>query len=585
MLRSRMKDAGIAACIVPSGDPHGSEYVSAHFQSRAWISGFAGSAGTVAVTADAAGLWTDSRYYLEAQRVLEGTDIELYRMQETGVPSLPQLLGRKLSPGSRVGVCRDVIDCAEFDRLRAALGTHEVSLEAIDDPLESLWTDRPVLKPEAIVLHAEEFAGQSRRAKLAEIRAHMKDKQADVYLISSLDDIAWLMNLRGADIPFNPVFYAFVVLTPDEASLYVHTQALDAGVREALEQDGITIREYGSVYADLPTLTVNATVLYAAEKTSVALRDALADTAKSYTETDFTTILKARKNAGEQDGIRAAMKRDGVAMVRFLMWLETAVPGGGVTELDAAAQLRSFRAMGDRFVGESFPAITGFAAHGAIVHYRAEESTQATLGEGVYLIDSGGQYLDGTTDITRTLVFGPVPEQARDDYTTVLRAHIALAQARFPPGTSGAQLDMIARSRMWEVGTNYGHGTGHGVGCYLNVHEGPQRLAPRGHEVALEAGMLSSNEPGLYREGRYGIRLENLILVTEAEQTEFGAFHRFETVTLCPFDMRMVNVSQLRVDELEWLNRYHAEVFDRLSEGLSPAERAWLAEKTRAVSA
>ncbi|MFP4509709.1 MAG: aminopeptidase P family protein [Spirochaetaceae bacterium] len=585
MLRLRMKEAGLAACIVPSGDPHRSEYVSAHYGSRAWISGFSGSAGTVVVTTDAAGLWTDSRYYIEAARALEGTDIDLYRMGVSGVPSLPDLLGHTLPAGSRVGVCRNVIDCAEFDRLYAALGKHDVTLEATDDLIDGLWTDRPPLKPESIVLQAEEFAGKSRRAKLAEVRRHMKESRVDVYLISSLDDIAWLMNARGTDIPFNPVFYSFVVLTPGETILYVHTHALGSEVREALQADGIAIREYGSVYADLAELTANATVRYAADKTNVALRNALADSAKSYPEPDVTTVLKARKNPREQDGIRAAMQRDGVAMVRFLMWLETAVPGGEVTEGAAAAKLRSFRAMGERFVGESFPAISGFGSHGAIVHYRAEESTQATLGEGVYLIDSGGQYLDGTTDITRTVVFGPVPEQARNDYTTVLRAHIALAQVRFPSGTSGAQLDMIARSVMWAAGVNYGHGTGHGVGCYLNVHEGPQSISPRGHGVALEEGMLSSNEPGLYREGRWGIRLENLILVSEAEQTDFGAFHRFETVTLCPFDMRLVNVSQLRPDELEWLNRYHAEVFDRLSGHLDPSERAWLVEKTRAVSA
>lgn len=584
MLRSVLADTGLDGYIVPSSDPHGGEYVSAHFQARAWLSGFKGSAGTVALTADAAGLWTDSRYYLEAARVLEGTPISLFRMQEPDVPSITAFLSDALSPGSRVGVPRHAIGCTEFDRMQAELAAHEIVLEASDDLVGSIWDDRPPLQMERVVAHPCEFAGQTRADKLARVRRHMQGEGADVYLISSLDDIAWLMNLRGSDISYNPVFLSYAVLTADKAWLYAGEQRLDADAAAALAEDGVEVREYEDVAADLTSLTENRRVLFAADRACVALRDAMAESAQIRTASDITTKLKARKNPTEQAGIRAAMERDGVAMVRFLMWLEQAVATGEVTELSAAAQLREFRAMGERFVGDSFTTISGFAEHGAIVHYSADEETQATLGEGVYLIDSGGQYLDGTTDITRTVAFGTVPDQAKADFTTVLRAHIALAEARFPTGTNGAQLDMLARSVMWAEGANYGHGTGHGVGCYLNVHEGPQRIAPRGSEVALEEGMLSSNEPGLYRAGQWGIRLENLVLVTEAEQTDFGQFHRFETVTLCPVDLSLLDASRLRPEELQWLNRYHAEVFARLSSRLEPAERAWLTEKTRAVT-
>ncbi len=582
MLRSALEEAGLHAYIVPSGDPHGSEYVSAHYQSRAWISGFSGSAGTVCVTDSDAGLWTDSRYYLEADRVLADTGIDLFRMQEPGVPGVPEFLARSLSRGSRVGIPRMVVSCAEFDRIHATLTESGISLEATDDLIAPLWNERPPVDAQTIVVYEDARAGETRLARIERVRERMKQLDATAYLISSLDDIAWLMNLRGSDVPFNPVFFAYVLVTPGTVSLYVHLDRLSVDARDALARDRIQVCEYADVFTDLAGLPGQATVLYDADKVSVALRERIPAGAKHRTATDVTTVFKARKNPVEQTGIRNAMVRDGVAMVRFLMWLETAVAQGNVTELAAAKRLREFRSMGEGFVGESFTTISGFGAHGAIVHYSAEESTQATLGDGVYLLDSGGQYLDGTTDITRTLGLGSVPPQARTDYTMVLRALIALSEIRFPAGTSGAQLDMVARQVLWAAGTNYGHGTGHGVGCYLNVHEGPQRLAPRGHAVALEEGMLSSNEPGLYREGRWGIRLENLILVTPGEQTDFGLFHRFETVTLCPFDLGMVDMSLLRPDEVDWLNRYHAEVFSRLSPHLEPAERAWLAEKTRA---
>ena len=616
-LRGVLEREGLSAWIAFDADPHGSEYVAERFRARSWLSGFRGSAGTLVVTREEAGLWTDSRYYLEAETALSGIDITLFRSGMPDVSDYPEWLADTLNARAaaagktpRVGVDASCTSLSEFRRLRDTLSASGIDVIAGDDLLESVWTDRPGLPEAAVSDLPVTFTGESREGRIKRVRKHLHNRRAGALLLSSLDDIAWVLNLRGADVPYNPVFLAFLLVGRESATLFVDLRKLDSDLRAALDAAGVRVQPYEEVASTVSSEFARdpESVLLSPEKTSVALRNAIPASAAVREERDITTVMKARKNDVEIAGVRNVMRRDGRAMVRFLRWVEEAVgnvpeeasgvtgvtavtqgtavtKGTAVTERSAAAKLEELRAEEVDFVGPSFPTISGFASHGAIVHYSVNEDSDVSLGEGMYLVDSGGQYLDGTTDITRTVWFGNPPEDAREDFTLVLKAHIALATIRYPKGTTGTSLDAVARDPLWRRGRTYGHGTGHGVGCYLNVHEGPQRLAPKPSTVSLEPGMISSNEPGLYRAGRYGIRIENLVLTVRDEETDFGEFYCFETLTLCPIDTRLVDPSLLSDDELTWLNDYHRRVYDELSPLLEDADRTWLETRTRPLTA
>ncbi len=587
-LEKRRLDAWIAA----DADPHGSEYVAERYRARSWLSGFHGSAGTLVVTRTEAGLWVDSRYYLEAESAIAGTGIELFKSGLPGVPDYPKWLADRLieQRGERsaperptVGVCASTTTIARVRKLEGEVSRAEASVVPSDDPLDELWTDRPGLPTAPVVEYPAAFAGESRVQKIARVRDHVRERGAGALILSSLDDIAWLTNLRGGDVAYNPVFLAFLVVTAEEAVLFMDSEKIEPTIAESLAADGFMVAPYRTVREYVANRMPDAAVLLSPDKTAVELRTVLPDSRTVIEETDITTFLKARKNRTELDGMRNAMRIDGAAIVRFLRWLEESVPGGEVTERSAAAKLEQFRSSGENYVGPSFPTISGFGEHGAIVHYSVDEESDVPLGQGVYLVDSGAHYLDGTTDITRTVMLGDRETRVATDFTYVLKAHIALATLRFPIGTAGVQLDTIARAELWRSSRNYGHGTGHGIGCYLNVHEGPQKLTQwfSLSDVPIEPGMITSNEPGLYRAGEYGIRIENLVHTVEEGTGDFGTFYCFETLTLCPIDLKLIDESLLTDSELEWVNAYHARVREELSPMLSANDQQWLEQRTR----
>ena len=576
-LRSLMAERGLDAYVVPSSDPHQSEYPPDHWQQRAWISGFTGSAGTVVVTAERAGLWTDFRYYLEAEQALAGTGIELFRMGEAGVPDYPQWLAGELARGGCVGFDELCVSLATARRLEAELAPAGVDVAPGDDLIGQIWLDRPPLPNRPVIVHDVRFAGQSRGEKLSILRERMEELGADYHLISTLDDIAWLLNIRGSDVPYNPVTVSHMLVGRSRATLYVNEAQLGSDVRTELEGAGITIRPYTEALAGVSAVDASSTVIISPEQVSTGFVRALPEGVRTVERTNITTHGKAKKNAVELDHLRTAMVRDGVAMVRFLHWLAGSVGEEEVTELSAAERLRELRSRGEQFVSEAFRTITSYRGHGAIVHYSADESTSARLEPaGIYLVDSGAQYYDGTTDITRTVALGEPTEQARRDFTLVLKAHIGLATLRFPVGTNGHMIDVVCREHLWRERMNYGHGTGHGVGFFLNVHEGPMRISQHPNDVALEPGMVVSNEPGIYRNDQYGMRTENLIAVVEDETTEFGTFLRFETLTLCPIDRSLIDASLLTRGERSWLNDYHRRVRERLLGHLEGETARWL---------
>ncbi|MFW5684018.1 MAG: aminopeptidase P family protein [Spirochaetota bacterium] len=576
-LRSLMAARELDAYVIPSSDPHQSEYPTDHWKHRVWISGFNGSAGTVVVTPTRAGLWTDFRYYLAAERDLAGTGIELFRMGEQGVPDYPQWLVEELDAGSRVGFDAMCFSVSAARRLEAQLSPAEITTTPGDDLVGMIRLDRPALPMRPITVYDVRFAGQSRGEKLSALRAQMATLGADYHLISTLDDIAWLLNIRGNDVDYNPVAVAHLLVSSHEARLYVHDVQITTDVRTQLESEGVSFRPYGEALADVAGVPSGSTIVVSPDQLSVGFVEALDEGVKRVERINLTTGAKARKNSTELEHLTAAMVRDGVAMVRFIHWLTTRVGEEEITELSAEAKLLEFRSAGERFVSESFRTISGYRGHGAIVHYAASEESSSRLeAAGIYLVDSGAQYLDGTTDITRTVALGEPSEQARRDFTLVLKGHIGLATLRFPVGTTGHMIDAVCREHLWRQRMNYGHGTGHGVGFYLSVHEGPQRISQHPSEVALEPGMIISNEPGLYRTDQYGIRIENLVVVAEDEASEFGPFLRFDTVTLCPIDRALIERSMLTEAEIAWLNEYHRRVRERLLGHFDGEVASWL---------
>jgi len=581
-LRSLMKERGLKAYIIYSSDAHGSEYVSPYWRCRTWISGFTGSAGTVVVTQDEAGLWTDYRYFIQAADELKGSGIRLFKMDEPDVPSYLEWLTDILDSGDVVGMDGRTLSLGEWEAMAEVFSPMNIRIDGHDDLIGELWTDRPVDSVQPVWTLTDDEAGLSREGKIKNIRSIMKEELLDATLISSLDDIAWILNIRGGDVPYNPVVQSYLYLTHKELYWFVDFQKIDTHVRNAVESLGCSLLEYGSIQGFLSSLDPGLSLYVSADRTSSTLVRALPDGINLLKGVNISTRLKAEKNSGEQRRIRSVMEKDGSALVRFIIWVRKQIDKGGMTEIEAAEKLKEFRSAQEGFLSESFSPIPAYRAHGAICHYEANKKDQFYLEKSsLFLIDSGGQYREGTTDVTRTLALGTPTDSEIHDYTLVLKGHIALSRAVFPEGTRGYQLDTLARVPLWKEGLNYGHGTGHGVGYILNVHEGPQRISPHPVNEPLKKGMICSNEPGIYKEGAYGIRIENLILVqpwTECPGND--EFLAFETLTLCPYERSLIDVSLLDSDEIKWINEYHKEVYRRIGPLLTSDEQRWLKNET-----
>ena len=579
-LRAFMQENGLAAFIVPSTDPHSGEYVPEHWESRKWISGFTGSAGTAVITLyNIGGLWTDSRYFLQAEEQLKDTGILLFKERMPETPSIPEWLGSVLPAGSKVGIDGWVHTYTDTIHLKYDLESYDLQLTITEDPFAYIWKDRPSLPDNPVHILPLAYAGISVQEKIQEVRDFMTKCKGGSTLISALDEIAWTLNLRGSDVHCNPVFISYLLITADQATLFISPRKLTPEVSAYLSANGVQVKDYSEIADEIAHLKGESILL--SDETNYALYKTIPPSVSIIHAPSPVKYIKAIKNRTEIEGFREAMKRDGVAMVRFLMWLEQAVKSGEETEVSIDKKLYEFRSQQDMFQGISFDTIAGYQAHGAIVHYEATPESASTLKpEGLLLLDSGAQYTDGTTDITRTIALGPVSEAQRTDYTLVLKGFIALSQAEFPDGTCGTQLDVLARQFMWKAGINYGHGTGHGVGHYLNVHEGPHQIRMNHIPTPLLPGMTITNEPGIYRAGEYGVRTENTMLIVESQTTEFGPFYKFEPLTLCPIDKTPIRTEMLTPDEKQWLNEYHAHVYAQLSPLLNEEEQAWLAKAT-----
>ncbi|WP_288242829.1 aminopeptidase P family protein [uncultured Bacteroides sp.] len=582
-LRALFSREGIQAFIIPSTDPHLSEYVAPHWKSREWISGFTGSAGTIVVTTGKAGLWTDSRYFLQAAQQLEGTEIELYKEMLPETPSISTFLCTQLSPGDAVGIDGKMFSAEEVERMQAELQKCRIEIKNIPDPMRELWADRPPMPEAPAFIHETKYSGKSSVEKISIIRKELKKCNARALFISALDEIAWTLNLRGNDVHCNPVIVSYLLIEEQDIHYFIQPQKITLEVAEYLKSTGISLHPYEEVETYLKQIRVESLLINPA-KTNYAVYSAVSPDCKIIHGVSPVTLLKAIRNEQEIAGIHAAMQRDGVALVKFLKWLEEAVPAGKETEISVDKKLHGFRAEQDLYMGESFDTIAGYKEHGAIVHYEATPETDVPLKpEGFLLLDSGAQYLDGTTDITRTIALGELTEEEKTDYTLILKGHIALAMAKFPAGTRGVQLDVLARMPIWQRGMNFLHGTGHGVGHFLNVHEGPQSIRMNENPVTLQLGMLTSNEPGVYKAGSHGVRTENLVLVVPAGEGMFGNYLQFETVTLCPICKKGIIKELLTNEEIEWLNGYHQTVYEKLSPSLNKEEQAWLKKATSSL--
>ena len=589
-LREVMRREHLAAFIFPSTDAHQSEYVADHWQGRAWISGFNGSAGTAVVTMHAAALWTDSRYFLAAEEQLKDTEFQLMKLKIAGTPTIAEWLAKELSehssadePSSEVGLdgmvnsYHDTV--ALISDLRKMGG---ITVRTNFDPLAEIWTDRPSIPEHPVEIQPLEYAGETAVSKIARVRKALRERHADGMLVSALDDIAWTLNLRGTDVHCNPVFVAYLLIASDKVSLFVDDKKISSEVKGYLEECGVSLYKYNKVEEGLKAYS-EYNILLDGDETNYDLWKAV-KCQEIISAPSPIPAMKAVKNETEIAGYRRAMLRDGVAMVKFLKWLLPAVEAGGQTEMSIDRKLTGLRAEQERFRDISFDTIAGYNEHGAIVHYEATPETDAALKpEGLILIDSGAQYQDGTTDITRTIALGPVSEEMKHVYTLVLKGHIQLELAKFPDGASGTQIDALARECMWREGYNYLHGTGHGVGSYLNVHEGPHQIRMEWKPTPLRAGMTVTDEPGLYLGGRFGVRTENTLLIRAYKETEFGKFLQMESLTLCPIDIKPIDVAMLTPEELDWLNNYHREVYEKLAPYLDEEEKKWLKNATKPI--
>jgi Xaa-Pro aminopeptidase len=584
-LRKFMKTRHLDAFIVPSTDPHLSEYPPKRWECRKWITGFTGSAGTAVITMKQAGVWTDSRYFLQAAQQLEGTGFDLFKMGMPETPDMIDWIVEQVGNGGKVGIDGMVYATSEAKTLKNKLESKGIALETRFNPFEEIWKDRPEIPQNKIFTLPEEITGESTKNKIERIVEEIEKAGAEGIVIATLDAVAWTFNIRGNDVEYNPVAVAYGYVSKNESVLFIDPDKLTPPIASELQSQGVKTANYNHIFDYIEELPEKTTICVTESKINYTLYQHFSARCKVIDLPSPIDLMKSMKNETELNGFRRAMVKDGVALTRFYMWLEKAVPTGTVTEMTIAEKLREFRSQQEQYMGESFGTIAGYAAHGAIVHYSATpESNSIIEPRGLLLIDSGAQFMHGTTDITRTVALGEIAPQMKSDYTKVLKGHIALATAIYPEGTRGSQLDILAHKPLWDDCETYWHGTGHGIGHFLNVHEGPQNIRTEENPIPLKQGMVTSNEPGIYRTDQYGIRIENLVVTQEYKKTEdFGTFYHFETLTLCPIDTKPIETDMLTEKEKLWLNNYHRMVYDKLQHHLNEEEKAWLKEKTKAI--
>ncbi|WP_410221046.1 aminopeptidase P family protein [Pedobacter sp.] len=582
-IRQQMHTEGIAAYIIPSADPHISEYLPEHYKSIAFTTGFTGSVSTVVITQDFAGLWADSRYYVQAEEQLKNSGFELVKLKAQGVPEYVEWLAENLKNGDTVAFDENTVSVVLGLHLEKLLASKQIKF-LNRDFVGKIWDNRPQLPSNLAFLINDEFIGQSVESKLAEIRKVLKKNNAEYHLISSLDDMAWIFNLRGTDVGYNPVVLSFALITGQTAALYIEKAKLTSHNITKLEMSGVTVKEYNAIRTDLEHIPAQSSIFVDPKRNCFALYKKIPASVHKILDTNPSTVFKAIKNETEIKNTRITMAKDGAAMTLFFKWIKDNVGKTEITEISAAEKLRQFRAAQEGFVGESFNTIAGYKEHGALPHYSSTpESDVAIKPEGLFLVDSGGQYQYGTTDITRVIPLGNNTEEEKTDYTLVLKAMIEGSCTRFPKGTCGYAIDAITRKPMWDHALNYGHGTGHGVGYFLNVHEGPHIFNTSATPVSIEPGSITSIEPGIYRIGKHGVRIENLVLTVKDEINEFNEFYKFETLTLAPIDTTLVKTELLEKHHINWLNNYHKEVYEKVSPLLDNETRAFLAEMTKAI--
>ena len=588
-LRSRMQEKNIDVYMIPTDDFHASEYVGDYFKVRKYMSGFTGSAGTLVVTRTEAGLWTDGRYFIQAENELKGSTIDLYKMGQPKVPTVEEFIGEKVPEDGCLGFDGRVINAELGLKLKEELAKKNAVIDASEDLVDAIWTDRPALSKEPAYLLDVKWVGKSRADKLSEIREVMAEKKADTLILSSLDDIAWLFNIRGNDVAYNPVVLAYAVIKAAECLLFVQDEAVSAQVREELEKDGVIIRPYNFVYEYVKTLSAAETVLLSKKRVNYAILNGLNENMTILDQTNPTTLKKAVKNEVEIENLRKSHLKDGVAVTKFMYWLKNHIGKEEITEISASDYLEERRREQEGFIELSFNTISAYQANAAMMHYSAKPESNAVLKpEGFLLVDSGGQYYEGTTDITRTFVLGPVPDELKMHFTLVAKSMLNLANAKFLYGCTGLNLDILARGPLWNIGIDYRCGTGHGVGYLLNVHEGPngfrwKHVPERDDQATLEEGMVTTDEPGVYIENSHGIRTENELICRKAEENEYGQFMEFETITYAPIDLDGIDTAYLNEIDKKQLNEYHAMVYEKLAPHLTREEAEWLKEYTRAI--
>jgi len=583
-LRKLMAERGIDAYIVPTYDPHQSEYVGEHWKTRVWMSGFTGSAGTFVVTKDVAALWTDGRYFIQAGNQLKGSEVKLFKMGIPGVPSYMEWLKENLANGATLGFDGKVFPQSDVKQMEEKLSFKEIKYIYKYDLVGEIWADRPELPKDKVFVLDVKYAGKTPAEKLEEVRKEMKKLDSDYYLLGSLDDIAWIYNIRGNDVACNPVVTSYALISLDSAWLFVDKRKVTKEVENYLNSNGIEVQGYDDVRKYVEGIKKGSRVFVDPSRVNKWLYDGIPSECKIVEGMNITTMLKAVKNDVEIKNLKNAYIKDGVALVKFLYWLDENLGKVKMSEMSVSDKLEEYRKEQENYVEPSFDTIAAYKDHAPMMHYEATKESDYELSrEGMLLIDSGGQYLDGTTDITRTIVLGPITEEEKRDFTLTLKGHINLAKARFLYGATGSNLDVLARFPLWQEGIDYKCGTGHGVGFFLNVHEGPHRMSLAPNNVKLEKGMVITNEPGVYKEGKHGIRLENDLVVAKDISTDSGQFMKFEVISFCPLDLDGIDVKLLTEDEREWLNNYHEEVYSKLSPYLDDSEKEWLRKETRRI--
>ena len=580
-LRQKMKDRTMEAYIIPSSDPHNSEYLSDYYKSVEFISGFTGSNGTIVVTQKKAGLWTDGRYFIQAEKELRGTGIELYRMG-TEDKTIIDFLKDEVSDFGKIGINGETCSYEYYMKIKGGIGSRVLITNV--DFIDEIWLLRPSKPKKCVRVLSKETTGQTASEKISQLQMYLKNSRIDYYFIGSLDDICYLFNIRGGDIAYNPLVLAYALITQNTAALYIDEEKCSEEVLDYFSTQDIKVRKYDGIYIDLKEIPGKSTLAFDPGKTNMDIYDSINSNVRFIKETNITTFMKAIKNDVEIENIKNAFIKDGIALVKYLHWLETGVPTGNVTEASGASRLESFRQGQEGYLEPSFETISAYGENAALPHYVPVPGKVSDLREkGLYLVDSGGQYTDGTTDITRTIALGDLTDEECRDYTLVLKAHIALMKAKFKEGTKGVALDAIAREPLWKEGLDFNHGTGHGIGYMLSCHEGPHSISPRNTEIEIEKKMIMSNEPGVYKEGRHGIRIENIMLCVESEETEFGRFLEFECISFCPIDTKPILKNLLTEEEVRWINQYHKDCFEKLAPGLQGSEVDFLKEVTKNI--